>query len=143
MAEEFSTSRTDELKDYGFKPGIVLSYMHPAFGLDDMTASLCESTYSTPKTIPVKLGEPYTELVVLDTMKAVARENKETTDELSRVTIFYETPDWYAEGWVQNRSQRVRFYMITGDDRDIDGVYVQVIYDVPEADGLIYYTPIN
>lgn len=142
MSEEFSTDRTDELKGYGFKPGVVLSYMRPAFGLDDMKASLCESTYSIPKAIPVKLSEPYTALVVLDTMKAVERKD-DAAEVLPSVTVHYEMPDWYAEGWIQHRSQRVRLYMLTGEGREIGEVYVQAVSDAPEADDFIYHAIID
>ncbi|MEU6757575.1 hypothetical protein [Streptomyces sp. NPDC046685] len=141
MSGEFSTNRTDELKGYGFKPGVVLSYSEPGFYVRDVKASLFESRYSTPKTISVKLSEPYRVPVVIDLAKAVERKD-EAAEVLPGIAVYYEDPDWYAEGWVQNRSQRVRLYMTT-DGPSVDGVYVQVISDEPEDDDLIYHATID
>lgn len=141
MSEEFSTIRTDELKGYGFKPGVVVSYSEPGFYVDDVKASLFDSTYTSPKTLQIKLSERHYVPVAIDLARAVEQED-DTVEPLPGISLYYETRNWYAEGWIQSRSQRVRLYMTT-DGPSIDTIYIQFISDVVEDDGQIYYSSID
>lgn len=143
MSEELSTARTDELKGYGFKPGVVISYCGADFDTAALGASLLESTYSSPKTIPVRLTEPYTAQVAVDLVHAVYPTHM-AAEVPSGVAVHYETPDWYIEGWIQERTQRVRLYaMLADSDDEVSEVLVQVISEAPEADDLIYHERIE
>ena len=140
MLENFSTARMFELAAFGFKPGVVISSNEPNFGFADLRDALFESTYSNPKTIPVRIDKVDTLNVLVDSVRAVY-----VPDDVvrlpSRAIAYHDNPDWYVEGRIRSYTQAVRLYVIASTLHDVDEVYIQLISDSAstEAAGLIYH----
>lgn len=136
MLEDFSTDGMDFARELGFKPGVVVVSSEPMFTAAELKAALFESTYSNPKTIPVKFDTNRVEHVAVDMVKAI-----HTKDELGTPGSYSETPELYVEGWYRSRDQRVRLVVVQSYfEGGVEAVDVQ---DIGKDEGVIYRVSVD
>lgn len=134
---------SNTLAIYGFKPGIVVSTTAPEFGLAALKDALFEGSYSNPVCIPIKLSKDCTASVAVEMVRADWPAVESPAGAVRHGAMVYqETANRYIEGWIQNRSQRVRLYVFCRCDSDgnntIEEVCLQVMTDSPPPDDEIY-----
>ncbi|MGJ5826005.1 hypothetical protein [Streptomyces ossamyceticus] len=137
MPEDFD-DRTDELLPLGFAPGSAVAENDPEnLTVDDLKASLFESTATEPRIVSIKVTERNDRVpVVIDHVRAVWSVNESVKTPAGKV-VYHDTPEWYAEGQVMRSDLRVRMYIIAVRSSHIDNMTVQFISDEPAPDGII------
>ncbi|MCX4742777.1 hypothetical protein [Streptomyces antibioticus] len=157
MSEPNSTAEPpqrdhDELRQLGFEGGTLVAQSKPRFTVDDLKAALFNTTYGSPKTIPVKLPRGRTVQVVITKAEPRYAPNalKMSDEDYKGPPTCYEYPDWYIEGWVADgiasfdaQGLRVRMFVYAcGDDSpELDDMYAQVIPTYPM--GEIFYVTVS
>ncbi|WP_410623212.1 hypothetical protein [Amycolatopsis sp. cmx-8-4] len=140
------TDLADSLRSQGFEAGaeagnVVFTSM-PDFTVEDMKAAAFDTRHSNPKTIPVKLHRLGTVQVAITTLRLTFQERDD-----EEVTGYYETPNWYLEGWIvdgtsTHHDQRVRAYVYSDGPNEtvmVEEVEAQVIPERPHPTAHIRY----
>jgi hypothetical protein len=109
------------------------------FEIEDVIASLTQSTYNHPKYIELELVDiDVIFRIVITTLKSVFLNHDE--DEAKPFGC-WEYPEWYAEGWIlksgfdpYGKAVRVRMYIEQPGGGSIDCIWVQRINQKPTHD---------
>ena len=131
----------DWLKPFGFKPGTVVFNDRIAFTVDDLLDSLCLSTPTSPKVVPVYVDVDTSASVVID----MARRIQARADQPGKATVDFllDVPDWCMEGSVVGTVKHFRLYVVTCDSSHIDTTWLQLITDEEATDGIIRVVSID
>ncbi|SCE05965.1 hypothetical protein [Streptomyces sp. DvalAA-19] len=126
---------SDHLKSYRMVAGAtVFETVFPEFSVDDLTAALFKSSYGAPKTLPIWF-EGAVAQVVVDKVEAVWVQDAPEPPVPGETYAYHENPDWFVEGWVEDRALRVRAYVMAGAADDISSIYIQRIPPTPDLEG--------
>lgn len=132
-------AKSDEFRAMGFESGESVASYNIDWKLDELKASLFDSTYSNPLPLKIVRDEHEGNLLVVPTsVTAVYRPR------IARLTDkpigYWERPFWQIDGWIVRTGYdpaaeivRVRLFV----DNEFEWCHIQRIPAHPEPDGLI------
>ena len=139
---ENEIGRQAEYRSFGLKPGTIAYRFQPEFGLRSLKEALFESPYGNPKTLEIPLMDESIHVVV--TMASPQYLRCDNSDDGSRGIAYYDTPNWYFEGWIVGSGYnpgcklvRVRVSLACDDAGCFESGYVQEISENFDPEGLI------
>lgn len=131
---------SDHYRQLGLEAGETVYNFLPGFNLDEVKAALFGSTYSSPQTLEVKLGEgsPTLRVVVASVTAFYLPHAAHVGD--SPVGVHHDEPNYRIEGWLTksgfdpyNEVVRVRI-VLDWDGREFEGRF-QRIPENPDPNG--------